>query len=348
MPVYFQSHIDMSNDHSYKLLFSFPEMVKDLLTGFVKGDWLKQCNFDSLEKVSGSYISDDLRSREDDLIWRLKWGDEWIYIYLLLEFQSTTDHFMAVRILSYIALLYQDIIRADKLKRGDKLPPVLPIVLYNGQPRWVAPVSLESLIHPSPSGLEKYRPAASYLLIDEGTFDNNTLSDLNNLVAALFQLENSRTDEDIRAVLVHLIGWLKTPEQTNLRRAFTVWINRVLLPAKASRHNDHTDFNDLHEVQTMLEERVKEWTKTWKMQGLEQGIEQGIEQGMEQGIEQGVQLGEARALHKLVQLKFSNPPEWVEQKINQADKADLERWIERILTAESIEQLFASDDSNGA
>src|SRR5690554_1576078 len=30
------------HDHSYKLLFSHPEMVKDLLTGFVKEAWVAQ------------------------------------------------------------------------------------------------------------------------------------------------------------------------------------------------------------------------------------------------------------------------------------------------------------------
>lgn len=96
----------MNHDKSYKLLFSHAEMVRDLLQGFVIEDWVKQCDFSSLEKVSGSYVSDDLREREDDVIWRLRWGDDWLYIYLLLEFQSSVDYFMAVRILAYVALLY--------------------------------------------------------------------------------------------------------------------------------------------------------------------------------------------------------------------------------------------------
>lgn len=35
------SKIHNSHDHSYKLLFSHPEMVRDLLTGFVKEDWVE-------------------------------------------------------------------------------------------------------------------------------------------------------------------------------------------------------------------------------------------------------------------------------------------------------------------
>ncbi|QWF72539.1 Rpn family recombination-promoting nuclease/putative transposase [Methylomonas paludis] len=40
-----------------------------------------------------------------------------MYVYLLLEFQSSIDHFMAVRILGYLALLYQDLIRSEKLTK---------------------------------------------------------------------------------------------------------------------------------------------------------------------------------------------------------------------------------------
>ena len=73
-------------------------MVEDLLTGFVKFDWVNELDFSSLEKLNNSYITDDLRERTDDVVWRVKFRDQWLYLYLLLEFQSTVDPFMAVRI----------------------------------------------------------------------------------------------------------------------------------------------------------------------------------------------------------------------------------------------------------
>ena len=57
-----------AHDQSYKLLFSHKKMVIDLLQGFVKQDWISQLDFSTLEKVSGSYVTDDLRDREDDII----------------------------------------------------------------------------------------------------------------------------------------------------------------------------------------------------------------------------------------------------------------------------------------
>ena len=141
------------HDNSYKLLFSHQEMVRDLLVGFVQEPWLAEIDFSTLEKVNGSYVTDDLRSREDDVIWRVRFKDRWLYLYILLEFQSSVDAYMALRVMTYLGLLYQDILRQGQQPAGQKLPPVLPIVLYNGQPRWSAATGIAQLIEPPPGEL---------------------------------------------------------------------------------------------------------------------------------------------------------------------------------------------------
>lgn len=40
-------------------------------------------DFSTLEKVSGSYVTNRLRDREDDIIWRMRWGDGRPCVYLL-------------------------------------------------------------------------------------------------------------------------------------------------------------------------------------------------------------------------------------------------------------------------
>ena len=183
------------HDESYKLLFSHPQMVQDLLAGFVPEEWVRSVDFATLEKVSGTFIADDLRDREDDVIWRVRWRDEWLYVYLLIEFQRTVDRFMAVRLMTYRGLLYQDLVRGGRLGSTAKLPPVVPIVLYNGVERWHAPLDVADVLDEHPAGLERYRPRARYLILDEGAFAEADLASLRNLAAAVFRLENSRSPE---------------------------------------------------------------------------------------------------------------------------------------------------------
>lgn len=101
------------SDHPYKRLFSHPEMIADLIRGFLDPKLASGCDLSTLERCNGSYVTDDLREREDDIIWRLAYGDRTLILYLLIEFQSKPDYSMPIRIMSYMALLWQDLIRGD-------------------------------------------------------------------------------------------------------------------------------------------------------------------------------------------------------------------------------------------
>ena len=85
------------------------------MRSFVREDWVAALDFATLERVRESGISHDPREREDDILWRLRWGERWLYLYLLLEFQSTVDRLMAVRLLTYVGLLYQDLAAAGEI-----------------------------------------------------------------------------------------------------------------------------------------------------------------------------------------------------------------------------------------
>jgi len=78
-------------DHPYKRLFSHPIMMADLILGYLDPKLVEVCDISSLKRCNGSYVTDDLREREDDLIWKLKWGDHEMVLYLLIEFQSGPD-----------------------------------------------------------------------------------------------------------------------------------------------------------------------------------------------------------------------------------------------------------------
>lgn len=335
------------HDSSYKLLFSHPAMVADLLTGFVREEWVAELDFATLEKYPGSYVSDDLRPRADDVVWRVRWRERWLYVYLLLEFQSEPDPFMAVRMLVYVGLLYQDLIRAGQRTSTGHLPPVLPLVLYNGRPRWTAATELAALIEPPPAGLERYQPRLRYLLVEENRYGEAELAPLRNLSAALFRLENSRGPAELEQVVATLVEWLRAPEQASLRRAFATWLRRVLLPARLPGVRLEA-VRELSEVRDMLAERVLEWTEEWKQQGLREGLQQGLREGLQrglreglrEGLQQGLQQGEAEVLLRLLRRRFGELPPEVVERVRQGDSERLLVWSERVLDAVSLAAVF--------
>lgn len=73
----------------------------------------------------------------------------------------------------------------------------------------------------------------------------------------------------------------------------------------------------------------------------ERFIQEGLAQGLEQGLERGEQRGEATMLLRLLHLKFGELPEAVRRRIEDADAQTLLSWSDRVLTAETIDEVIS-------
>ena len=154
------------SDPIYKRLYAFPEMVADLLRSVLPADALGALDLATLDKVPASYVGDDYRQRHGDAVWRVERAGRWTYVLVLLEFQSSSDATMALRVLEYTAMLYRELLRRKMAEPG-RLPPVLPIVLYNGESPWGAARNVGELIDEPGPALLPYQPSQRYAMVDE-------------------------------------------------------------------------------------------------------------------------------------------------------------------------------------
>ena len=283
------------HDAAYKWLFSRPRMVRDLLDGFVAPGWSDELDFDTLRPLSASYVSQDLEQRHGDLVWRMGFRDrQRCDLVLLLEFQSTVERAMALRMDAYGALLRQRLAAEGELREHGVLPWVLPVVIYNGTRRWTAPLATEDLSATGIEGLAPYESSARYDVLDVGRAAEAGLP-AGNLVSALVRLETVREPGDLRASLTVLVGLLQEEADKELRRAFWAWARQRGL-AKLLPAGEGDPLEQLQEAATMLEETVRGWTREWFEQGRAKGVEQGIEQGRAKGVEQGLEQGRAEGV----------------------------------------------------
>ena len=272
------------HDANYKKVFSFPRMVEDLLRALVTGEWLAEADFTTLTKLSGEYVSDDLRRRHGDTVWQVRLGESRLHVLVLLEFQSRDDPDMALRVLEYTALLYRELARNKALGRDGLRPPVLPVVLYNGEARWRAALEVRELISAVGGSLSPYQPSQRYVLLDERHVEADDLP-RRNLLAAVVGLEQSRSTSDLMRVVEALQERLSDPRDEGLRRAFAEWVRRLEQRLAPAGEEELPAARTLEEVRMTLEERVSQWPAQWLEQGRVQGLKQGIEQGIEQGLE---------------------------------------------------------------
>jgi predicted transposase YdaD len=314
----------MNHDHSYKLLFAHPRMVRDLLEAFVTGEWINDADFSTLERGNGNYIADDLRERADDIIWRVRCGEN--VVYLLIEFQSGVDRFMAVRVLTYVGLLYQDLIRETNGRDLDELPAILPIVLHSGRKPWSAAEDVSALVSDVPRELEPYRPGLRYLLIDQPCYDDAELASRRNFAAMLFRIEGCRQRELMRQLVGTLREWLQDSELDNLGRAFAVWLGKVVFKRLSDERACIT--NELWEKPAMLSETVDQWEKELR------------EEGWQKGRQEGRQEGAHELMVLLLRKRFGELPEPIRERLRNASLEQLERWTECLLDAKSLGEVF--------
>ena len=69
-------------------------------------------DFSTLRKMPAEYVSDERLVRRGDTVWEVRL-DAGRAVLVVVEFQSSEDPRMALRLLAYTALLYQELARND-------------------------------------------------------------------------------------------------------------------------------------------------------------------------------------------------------------------------------------------
>ncbi len=312
-------------------------MIQDLLREIVGEGWVERIDFASGEKVDASFVSSKYESRESDVIWKLRRhdGGEPVYVYVLLEFQSRPDPSMPVRFMGYVSLFYQSLMAGQPAAANRKLPPVIPVLLYNGTEPWNVATDLGSLIGDLDPSAEIYRPQLRYRLVDEAAYSREELATLSSPVADLFRIEKSRDWLEVRAS-VHRLRQSIPPGEAALRKAFETWLQKVILPRFDVSLEEVSAELTLEEMETMLAESIDRWNREIR----EEGRQEGRQEGLQEGLQTGNREGEARVVLRLLRLKFGPLDPAIEERVRSADADRLLEWGDRVLTAESLQAVF--------
>jgi predicted transposase YdaD len=322
------------HDALYHRLFSHPGMVAQLLLEFVSEPWVADLELAGMERVNAKLHAEGGERRESDVIWRIPLsGGGDAYLLLLLEFQSTQDRWMALRVMVYAGLLWQHIIKEKRLTADGRLPPIYPLVVYNGDMNWVMPVSLDTLIGlPPGSPLWRWQPDMRYDIVDEGAFAEADLAGRDTLAALLFRLENARLPDQVVVLVDAVIDWFRRHAGFEaLMPLFATLAGRVVEMAEGAKAGVLVSEN-LLEVRTMLATRAAEWKQQWRQEGRQEGIREGIQEGRLKG--------EAAFLMRLLERRFGVLPDTVKGRIAAADLSTLEEWGLRVLDGGSLEDVL--------
>ena len=181
--------------------------MADTLLG-AAGNLARALDFSTLQRLPASFVTEHLGQHHADMLWRIRTGGgEWLYLLVLIEFQSTIDRRMAPRMVNYTSRIWLGLDREDLGPAGE-YPFVLPVVIYNGERRWNAATDIRDLLAPVPEALLGYRPRHRYLLIEPQALDPSLLPP-DNVLAMITRFEQARSPEEVDELVAPLADWLE-------------------------------------------------------------------------------------------------------------------------------------------
>lgn len=154
---------------------------------------MQELTVEDIELVDKEFITDQFETYESDLVYKVHVKENDIYMFFLHELQSKNDFTMPFRLLVYMTAIWMDYFKnTDKNTRTRKdfrLPPVFPLVLYNGTESWTAKRQLKEMVKGA-DFLEDYIINFKYQLVSVTKLERDFITNSNTLIDNVFYADS--------------------------------------------------------------------------------------------------------------------------------------------------------------
>jgi predicted transposase/invertase (TIGR01784 family) len=310
------------HDKGYKDLYSKKEIALDLFKNISNAAWTKNLKPEDLELSNNTFVTSDYEEKEADIIYKANVNGKEVVFYILLEFQSTVDYTMPLRLLQYMCQIlnqYSANVDYKKYDKNIKLPAIVPIVLYNGQQVWDVPKQFRKMIYNEElfgNSLINFEYAVFDISNDKKLTKDN-LIELKNVTAAIFLLDQKIDALEFLQRIKIIALYFNSLSNTEIR-AIKRWIKNTVVDPLATSAIKILEA-DREDVELMVarnafildemkekakkegrEEGIKEGIKEGREKGIKEGKEEGIKEGIKEGRKEGIKEGIEQTIRKMI------------------------------------------------
>ena len=125
--------INNPHDKYFRTMLSNKDVARDFLEWHLPSFIKDKVDLNLVEPQKDSFVDDNFKKLETDILFSLNFNKEPGYIYTLVEAQKKPDKFMPLRLLKYLIAIMEHHIKNNK---DEKLPTIYPLILYQGQELW--------------------------------------------------------------------------------------------------------------------------------------------------------------------------------------------------------------------
>ena len=200
------------------------------------------------------------------------------FIYALVEHQSYSDYWIAFRLLKYSLLLLE-----RHVSGKNKLPIILPLVIYNGKAKCKAPKNIFDLF--AYPGIARKAIIEDYNLIDLQAMDDDSIDYGKHLSFLIYTMKHIH-ERDTLAMLKDAMSRCSRAividkEQNYILTRLILWYSDSKVPEKSKHLLEQLI------VDNLPKQEANNIMRTIADSYIEEGFNKGIIQGMEKGKAEG-------------------------------------------------------------
>ena len=240
-----------------------------------------------IEKYNSSYISEELKNSESDVVYKMKNEN----VFFLIEHQTKIDYSMPYRILKYELNLIESVENDNKyIGKWHEYSLVIPIVLYTGKEKWNAKLDLRSIQYKWRN--YKGQELSRYNILDINEISDSELLEEKSIISKIMLIEKSKTEEKLCETLnriyieINKNATVYTKEERKfLNKATSVLALNIVGEKKAKEILKNIDVGgegDMLAVFDMIREENERIFNDGRKAGIETGIKTGIKTGIQQ------------------------------------------------------------------
>ena len=232
---------------------------------------------DKLNVEKGSYIDEDQRHHFSDLIFsvELKQGGT-AKVYCLLEHKSAPEKLVALQVARYMVLQWNEMLKQEAIF-GTQLPPIIPIVVYQGHEGWNISRNFHSLVDFPSEAFKALVPNFEYLLWDLNEVDDKKLQDtliLRYYVLICKVLKSSELPDYLFQLVEALYKTLDSKTAVEYIEIFFRYI--IKASNKVTRKNFEDSISKLPSGgERIMNTLAEQWLKEGELKGKQEGKQEG-------------------------------------------------------------------------
>lgn len=275
------------HDALAKKVLENPVAAREFLEEYLPREFKEYIDIATLKVEKESHVEESLKRRLSDVVYSVATKDkDKAFIYCLCEHQSSSDHWIALRLWKYSLLLLE-----RHKKKKDKLPLILPLVLYNGKDKYTAPRNIWELF--SNSELAKKALVEDYRLVDLQAMSDDDIDYEKHLSFILYTMKHIH-DRDCLNMLKNAMercykAILIDKGQDYIHTKLILWYTDSKVPEEKKQLLE----------QLIVDNLPKEDREDIMRTVADSYIDEGINKGIAIGKNEGIAIGEARVAEKI-------------------------------------------------